>query len=239
MNELPINGFAIANFRSFGSDFFHLGPFEKINIIIGANNSGKSNILRFIRNIYPKIVSKQTAGIVLEPGDVPRFSAQPTPYYPVLIAIETAAERLHIPTRANDLRKIVNHYTPNSGSSPDLCWMNLKRQSQRLEPDIDSLTPFLEAEHSDVRAIWQEIQGSTGGGFQLHWLPDVLGAILSTLEAPNIVYIPAFRKIESRLKEYESDYGHDAEKKTKLSSNLQNFHNQNIIIRLKKKNLEK
>lgn len=43
-----IDGIGIAGYRSFGNEKQLLEDFGKINIIIGKNNSGKSNILRFI-----------------------------------------------------------------------------------------------------------------------------------------------------------------------------------------------
>ena len=44
-----IDGIAISNYRSFGDKPQKIGPFSKINIFIGKNNSGKSNILRFLK----------------------------------------------------------------------------------------------------------------------------------------------------------------------------------------------
>ena len=44
-----IDGFAISMFRSFGPDVQLIGPLGKINIMIGQNNSGKSNILLYVK----------------------------------------------------------------------------------------------------------------------------------------------------------------------------------------------
>jgi AAA15 family ATPase/GTPase len=42
-----IHGIEIADYRSIG-DMQHIAPLGKINLFVGPNNSGKSNILRFI-----------------------------------------------------------------------------------------------------------------------------------------------------------------------------------------------
>jgi len=47
-----IDGITISNYRSFGPKVQKIGPCSKINIIIGKNNSGKSNILRFLWQYY-------------------------------------------------------------------------------------------------------------------------------------------------------------------------------------------
>jgi putative ATP-dependent endonuclease of OLD family len=43
-----LQGFGIANYRGFGKDGFVVGNLSKINIFIGKNNCGKSNVLRAI-----------------------------------------------------------------------------------------------------------------------------------------------------------------------------------------------
>ena len=47
-----IDGIGISAYRSFGSEVQRIGPFGKINLFIGQNNSGKSNILRFLAQHY-------------------------------------------------------------------------------------------------------------------------------------------------------------------------------------------
>jgi AAA15 family ATPase/GTPase len=42
-----IEGLSIGGFRSFGA-VQRIGPFKKVNVFVGANNSGKSNVLSYI-----------------------------------------------------------------------------------------------------------------------------------------------------------------------------------------------
>ena len=51
-----IDGFAISNYRSFGAEVQKIGPCSKINIIIGKNNSGKSNVLHFLWQYYKELM---------------------------------------------------------------------------------------------------------------------------------------------------------------------------------------
>jgi len=48
---MKIDGISIAGFRSFGDQLVEINDLQKINIFIGKNNSGKSNILRFIKHV--------------------------------------------------------------------------------------------------------------------------------------------------------------------------------------------
>ncbi len=60
-----IKGIDIKNYRGFGHDTQKIPNLSKINIFIGRNNCGKSNILRFIEKIiintpfiHPKLQNK-------------------------------------------------------------------------------------------------------------------------------------------------------------------------------------
>lgn len=46
-----LDGFGVAGYRSFGNEMQFIRDLSKVNIIIGKNNSGKSNIIRFVKLI--------------------------------------------------------------------------------------------------------------------------------------------------------------------------------------------
>lgn len=50
-----IYGFGLSGYRSFGRELQRIGPCAKINLLIGQNNSGKSNILRFVCDRYSQL----------------------------------------------------------------------------------------------------------------------------------------------------------------------------------------
>jgi hypothetical protein len=58
-----ILGFGLAGYRSFGSELQRIGPCKKINLVIGQNNCGKSNILRFVHDIYKKAEPRTTLAL--------------------------------------------------------------------------------------------------------------------------------------------------------------------------------
>jgi len=51
-NSIFIDGFALAGYRTFGPEPQLIAPLRKVNLFIGTNNSGKSNILRFLSTHY-------------------------------------------------------------------------------------------------------------------------------------------------------------------------------------------
>ena len=50
-----LDGLAISNYRGIGEEIQKIGPFKQCNFFIGANNSGKSIVLYFIRDYLVKI----------------------------------------------------------------------------------------------------------------------------------------------------------------------------------------
>ena len=54
----PVLGFGIGGYRSFGEKEQRFGPCGKINLLIGQNNSGKSNALRFLQDRYQYFVNQ-------------------------------------------------------------------------------------------------------------------------------------------------------------------------------------
>ncbi len=47
-----LEGIGIKGYRSIGKEPVLLYPFKKVNLFIGPNNSGKSNILHFIKKYF-------------------------------------------------------------------------------------------------------------------------------------------------------------------------------------------
>ncbi len=53
-----LKGFGFSGYRNFGDNLVKISPLKKINMIIGQNNVGKSNIINFLSSQYPHFVSK-------------------------------------------------------------------------------------------------------------------------------------------------------------------------------------
>lgn len=58
-DKVGLDGIGISGFRSFGPGMQRLEDFSKVNLIVGKNNSGKSNVLRFIERLGLVITDKR------------------------------------------------------------------------------------------------------------------------------------------------------------------------------------
>ncbi len=59
---MKLTGIKLRNFRSIGAEGVDLTPWKKCNILVGKNNSGKSNALRAVENISQNINRNPTQG---------------------------------------------------------------------------------------------------------------------------------------------------------------------------------
>jgi len=74
---VEFDGVAIAGYRSFGDQPQYIGPLAKVNLLAGANNSGKSNVLRFVHKLLPQLIAdgSSTRGVFLDDLDRHRPTA--------------------------------------------------------------------------------------------------------------------------------------------------------------------
>jgi AAA15 family ATPase/GTPase len=52
-----IDGFGVTSYKSFGDQLQLIGGFSKVNLIIGQNNTGKSNIITFLAKHYKDCIT--------------------------------------------------------------------------------------------------------------------------------------------------------------------------------------
>lgn len=202
-----LRGFEIRNFRNFGSAGDWAGPLARVNIFIGTNNSGKSNLLRYIdRVLAPALVPGRGAPVVLKGVDIPRSGV-----------------RLDKFLWQFDLRD--SSAFDSFAARPD--WLEALRSKGVLTGEFDIVLPIklddssrgqyfagsapdvtpLEARH--FQQMWASMTGMSGGSFQ-NWYPSLMNALIAEAMfrvAPH--FIPSFRQIPSRLEEFESEFSKD------------------------------
>jgi recombinational DNA repair ATPase RecF len=65
-----IDGLGLSGYRSFSGSLQEIGPFAKINLLIGQNNSGKSNVLSFINRYYVEAARALNKGNRARPSTI-------------------------------------------------------------------------------------------------------------------------------------------------------------------------
>lgn len=197
-----IDGIGISGYRSFGQEVQRIGPFKKINLIIGQNNSGKSNVLRFLKDHYPNIAKGESPK--LEALD--RHIGDPTTEnrYEIAIGIDGELYKQLMERLAQNIKPVVDRIRTILTSDilkkgTVLAWFPYVASGGRLAMDKKL---FQEVHDANIvppnawRDTWTQLMGKTGGGLLQHWIPETLNKLSPlNLFDVKVSFIPAIREI--------------------------------------------
>jgi predicted ATPase len=220
--SVHFRGVGIAGYRSFGSDVQLIGPLAKTNLIAGGNNSGKSNILRFVAECLPAFIEK-----------LARFEPQGHSGLDVPQGLSTSSVRLSIPVPNDDqyIFALADEITKHSNPAPKYeaktaleavlrspsfhkfhgcTWIEVDpSQSNRdnigvkLTPDTPrqgdqpALNVIHGVRHRDWKLLFELTSGMHGGDTR-NWIPRVINWLVSHhLPRVPVVFVPAVREIDA------------------------------------------
>jgi len=214
---MQFNGFAFSGYRSIGDELLKITPLKKINLIIGQNNSGKSNIIGFLKNHLPSLHERVRGNPKkkLDFSEIDRHISSETvktriafPLRPEGEALETYLNSI-LPRNHQDTLR-VNRNRLNRESLKKLVtsdrlvkedgylWFSYESTDLRGEykPTLPDATNDLLNE-SEWYNLWLELNNTqAGGSLQNIWIPQTLNKLqLLPDHIPPIEFIPAIRKV--------------------------------------------
>lgn len=199
MAQLPSFGFQ--NYRSFGSDAATFNPISKLNIIVGKNNSGKSNVLHFIDKFLPRFAQGET--IKLEEFDAPVGKSLkdlkikvgvPLAFYEAMIA--DRAPHINNVILSNISKIFASEYVRKARS---ILFFDYDFSSDKKGSIPPSFVEFAYGNfglgRDDWYALWNAFTGMGRGEHRL-WVSDCLKQ-MDPRRSLNVGFnfIPAFRQI--------------------------------------------
>jgi predicted ATP-dependent endonuclease of OLD family len=220
-----LNGFGFSGYRSFGNDLAKIAPLRKINLIIGQNNVGKSNIINFLSRQYSFSTScAQGNRQFLQKINNP-FSASLDRH----ISNQQIDTKIAFPLLRSDINKYINKILQGKSQHPDtvrlvekvlthglLCdeeciWFVYKTNSFagnfELDIDIDNIAVILEKR--EWRNLWEILTNQHGGDLKPHWIPETMNKLAYVpLSIPEVEVISAIRKIGqagSEIKDFSGE----------------------------------
>lgn len=200
-----LKNFAISGFRSFGSEPQFFPSLRKVTLLIGRNNSGKSNVIRFLQKVVPKALARQRVQMIELDSHLPQ---RPTPLlgwrdddlsspdslrlrpdHPLLNFSAQYAEDRNLARIANCLAA---EYA-RARNEPNV-WSFLDLESSKVdtEPWKAALASVSDPELS---VLWAALTGQRGGGRSAHWEPELLRLLSAPIHHLSTEVIPAVREI--------------------------------------------
>jgi predicted ATPase len=211
--KLPLLGFSISSFKSFYGPQQFVGPLKQINVIIGENNSGKSNIVRYLKKVV-SVASQGNYNVL--PEDRPQLqSAQDLKFNYNLLDFEHISRNIFSNSSKDHtpVIPILEWYLEQFAekSEGESFWLPSNLAVGGKLEEFKNESGLLELVLSDqirVKTLWNTVCNMHGGSYAQNWLPETLLA-LSRLSVPQfgIEYIPAARKVETSLPQYVDELG--------------------------------
>jgi hypothetical protein len=203
--DIFIDGLGIGEYRSFGRDVQRIGPLKKINLFIGQNNCGKSNILLFLKQHYATALKCEA--LKLTPVDkhlgetsgkqIVEFGLRvgSGSYEALLKQLEKRLERSKGAIRL--VEKVLQSMTLSQRR--EVAWFQYEgvgkyALSAKVIEDIYEENVLNGPEWQNV---WSNLTGRGGGGLKAHWIPETLEKLSPVnLPPPKVDLIPAFREVK-------------------------------------------
>ena len=175
-------GLAIGDFRSIG-ELQTLNPLGKINLFVGANNSGKSNILTFVNLNLSALLEKLR-------NSQSQHSLVSQPH---LRRQQNTTARLCVRATLDDFSRVLKpqaHHTKmlvdkihNKLAANDSLWFD------EAWPSNDLANSILEWNEQGVwRDLWNNLTRQSGGSAEAHWVPETLLYLKQLLPEQMSVY---------------------------------------------------
>lgn len=227
-------GFGIAGYRSFGKKIQLIGPLGKLNLLAGPNNTGKSNILSFVRDHLGHITSKCAQGQThaLSSLDLPTGTQEASFRVAIPLSnqdsdIAAHVERLSKGKHEQEKGRLNSNLVQLLNSKPllagaGLAWITLdttKAGNNRIsfaQELVNELATVIDSagntaygvSQSDWNWMWKFLTGSSGGSLRDHWIPECL-TVIARIALPHVspVFIPAFRQLTSDSQEIPDPSG--------------------------------
>jgi hypothetical protein len=225
-----IDGFGISSYRSFGSKLQLIGPCNKINFFIGQNNSGKSNILKFL-NDHLQNALKATRGSsdAFKLSDLDQHLGENVSRKKLAFGLrrngalhQKILQNRKIPSE-NDRTAILIDYLlqfPEMTRGTDIAWFVYEAQQPQAFKLSDDLVIEISKNRSTPKPSsidglkvqeWEFLLGkltkNRHGGTTRDQVPHILNAISPTqLDAPPVTVIQAVREIKSDSSKDNYDY---------------------------------
>lgn len=206
-----INGFGFSGYRSVGDELVKVAPLKKINLIIGQNNSGKSNIITFLKEHYSSLakgINESGSREYSQFLDTDKHISDKVTKTRIAFCLDTNCEdydnyvysKISREHKDRRFKGLVDKLLTSSFFKDDsgLVWFiyesNQPNGKYNLSINFSEIKPLLnEGEWLD---LWKCLTHQGSGNIDAHWIPQTIQKLTCIpINIPSIEFIPAIRKI--------------------------------------------
>jgi len=203
--DIFIDGLGIGEYRSFGPDVQRIAPLRKINLFIGQNNCGKSNILLFLKHHYATVLKCEALKLTAVDKHMGETSGKQIVEFGLRVGggnyealLEGFKNRNSFNKDTVDLIKRILQSTTLSQES-GIAWFRYEgigkeALSAKLIKNIHTEKVLGDREWT---MIWTFLTNTQGGAIMAHWIPQTLQRLSPVnIAPPKVALIPAIRRVD-------------------------------------------
>jgi predicted ATPase len=194
-----LRGFGFAGYRSVSGEILRFGPLSNFNVLAAQNNSGKSNVLRFVHEVLPKVRVNDSGSVsvpTIAGFDLPQGLSNQTLSFSV--AILPGA----IPQNGGWVNRVME-FDCFRQSDDDLIWVDFEGVSAG-DTTLDISRGLIDAAISEYgeqrwqqdfkQALHYELNGGTVDPISV--MRRLIGRAAAKFAVPSVATISATRRIE-------------------------------------------
>lgn len=198
-----LEGFGIQGFRSFGSEMQLIGPLSNINLFIGANNCGKSNILLFLSAaVKPGLgtITKTFKSLHINRLDVP-LNIQSNPAIAIGYAPDgEISDRVGLPSLVGEARLTLDQLKELDAlkKGTDLLWFVFNQEMQISIEQIHEIHTSRAITDLQCQTLWRAINPgkNPGTGDFVNLMVEIMVKLSPlAVQIAEIETVPAFRRV--------------------------------------------
>ncbi|MGH8686042.1 MAG: hypothetical protein ACREUM_11915, partial [Nitrosospira sp.] len=203
------SGFGITGYRSlYGASLQFVGPLDKVNLLAGQNNAGKSNVIRFLTEHLQSHIKWHPSGL-----DIPRGDKRAPYRYALCLPNSSALEELESPLPQplrDQFEKILSSDAFRLAPDSNSAWIEFEQAEGKESGNIpsrrqaDQVLDFASGCQT-VSDLSRHLTSHRGGG-RYDDYDRVMHRIVRLIPAPPVVYIDAFRQIREDPEGAQSEH---------------------------------
>lgn len=206
-SNLLITSFAIGGYRSFGNETQRFANLSKINLFIGQNNCGKSNILRFLHEIYPELARNNGKPLSLTPLDrhlpvsanfvsgscISLYKNESGEHSAFVIEISKKIPQSEYQQKHLNLILSVFQRQAELEDTGESLWFDFDVNRNLINDNWE--IAFKKIDNNALSFLWENLTNRGGGNRNQHWFPETLRHLTPSFKAVVVKMIPAIRQI--------------------------------------------
>ncbi|MCE9603212.1 MAG: AAA family ATPase [Gemmatimonadetes bacterium] len=194
--------FGFSGFRSFGAEVQRLRVLGKANLFAGPNNSGKSNVLRFIKEHYGACVQlTRRTDVAWRLSELDQHIGMADSPLRFALGLEfdgaehnAIRERLEKTRSGTHARQVLDRLLHGLKGEGSLVWFEFRRVANALELLSDSAWETALQPH-EWQTLWIGLTGRGAGDLKAHWIPQTMNELVPQRPVPDVEIIDAVRRV--------------------------------------------